>query len=634
MEARTSPPSPSHAFAHTLIDVLAEHGRHQPDALAYTFLADGEAIESQITYAELETRARAIGATLQQLGAQGERVMLLYPTGVAYVAAFLGCLYAGSVAVPMFPPPRKRLSDRLQTVVADAQATFALTTAHLMGQAQVWQAHTPGLQALHWLATDAVDPVMQTVWERPQLDADTIAFLQYTSGSTAAPKGVMVSHGNLMHNERMLQQAYEHSAETVCVSWLPLYHMGLIGNVLQTLYVGGHCILMTPAAFVQRPVRWLQAISHFRAHTSGGPNFAYDLCVQKMTAEQRAALDLSHWSLAFSGAEPIRSETLERFAEMFAPCGFRRETLYPAYGLAEATLMVTGGRKAGAPIVHAAEKTALAQHRLVSAHANDAEARTLVGCGHARLEQQIRIVDPVTRRACRPGQVGEIWVAGPSVARGYWNQPEATAQTFQAHLADTGEGPFLRTGDFGCLRHGELFITGRLKDVMIIRGHNHYPQDIEKTVEESHAALRPGCGAAFSVEVEGEERLVVVQELERNYRSKLSPKRDVKEVMAAVRQAIAEAHGLQVHAVLLLRTASLPKTTSGKIQRQASKVGFLTRSLNVISAWHAMPTPNRHAQLRPIPARVQTLSAVYKRRSAPVEHTVIQAECGAVALAA
>ena len=635
METCTYHLSSSSALANSLIDVLAEHSRQQPNALAYTFLVDGETVGPQITYRELERRARAIGATLQQLGAAGERVMLLYPSGLEYVAAYMGCLYAGSVAVPMAPPHRKRSGERLQTVVADAQAAFALTTEALWPQVMQWQAHTPGLKTLYWLTTDTIDEAVEAAWEVPRLSPDTIAFLQYTSGSTSTPRGVMVSHGNLVHNEHMLQHAYEHTAETVCVSWLPLYHdMGLIGNVLQTLYVGGHCVLMTPAAFLQRPVRWLQAISAFNAHTSGGPNFAYDVCVQKITAEQRSALDLSRWRLAFSGAEPIRAQTLNRFADVFAPCGFRRETLYPAYGLAEATLMVSGGRKAAEPIVHTVQKTALAQHRVVSAQPDDADAQTLVGCGQSRLGQQVRIVDPVTCQPCNPGQVGEIWVAGPSVTQGYWNHPEATAQTFQAQLANTGEGPFLRTGDLGCLCDGELFVTGRLKDMMIIRGSNHYPQDIEGTVEQSHVALRPGYGAAFSVEVEGEERLVVVQELERSYRCTPLSKGGVREVMTAIRQAIAEVHGLQVHAVLLLRAGSVPKTTSGKIQRQACKIGFLTRSLNVIGAWHAMPTPNRQVQTHPIPARVLPLSLARDQRRAHAKHAMAPAACAPVARAA
>ena len=638
MEACTHHASSNIASACTLIDVLADHSRTQPDAVACTFLVDGERIGAQMTYRELDRRARAIGATLQQLGAVGERVMLLYPSGLDYIAAYMGCLYAGSVAVPMFPPHRKRSGERLQTVVADAQAAFAFTTQELLPQAEAWRQHTPGLKALHWLATDAIDDAAATAWEAPDLTPDDIAFLQYTSGSTSAPKGVMVSHGNLMHNQRILQHACEHSAETVCVSWLPLYHdLGLIGKALHTLYLGGHCVLMTPAAFLQRPVRWLQAISDFKAHYSAGPNFAYDLCVQKVAEEQRATLDLSSWRIALSGAEPIRSETLRRFAETFASCGFRPETFYPAYGLAEATLLVTGSRTHAQPVVQTVQKRALAQHCIAPAHDGDADAQTLVGCGQSQLEQQLCIVDPATHRPCAPGQVGEVWVAGPSIAQGYWNNPTATAQTFHAYVAaeDIQAGPFLRTGDLGYLCDGELFVTGRIKDMMIIRGNNHYPQDIEATMEQSHAALRPGYGAAFSVDVDGEERLVVVQELERSYRSALSPKGDLREVTSAIRQAIAEGHGLQPHAILLLRTGSVPKTTSGKIQRQACKIGFLTASLNVLSAWRATPAPQRQDQALPIPARVLPLAvAARNRQRAQARRGAAPATFPPVALAA
>ena len=417
----------------------------------------------------------------------------------------------------------------------------------------------------------------------------------------------MVSHGNLLHNQQMLKVAYEHNAHTVYVSWLPLYHdMGLIGNVLQSLYIGVPCVFMPPISFLQRPVRWLNAISTYRATTSGGPNFAYDLCVRKITAEQRAALDLRCWTLAFNGAEPIRLESLERFVEVFGPHGFRRETFYPAYGLAEGTLMVTGGHKVAPPITRTVQRTALEQHRVVVTDATANDAQTLVGCGHTRLGQRLIIVDPDTRTLCPPDHVGEIWVAGASVAQGYWQRPDSTAETFQAHLADTGAGPFLRTGDLGFVHQGELFITGRLKDVLIIRGCNHYPQDIEQTVEQSHPALRPTCGAAFTVEVEGEERLVVVQEVERSYqprpcrtrppqRRHVEPtcaltreqKLDIPQVLGTIRQAVAEGHGLQVHAIVLLRTGNIAKTSSGKIQRRACRAAFLAQELSVVAAWQA-----------------------------------------------
>jgi acyl transferase domain-containing protein len=378
------------------------------------------------------------------------------------------------------------------------------------------------------------------------------------------------------------------------VSWLPLFHdMGLIGNVLQALYVGVPCILMAPAAFLQQPLRWLQAISHYRATTSGAPNFAYDLCVSKITPEQRASLDLSSWTVAFNGAEPVRADTLDRFTTAFAPCGFRREAFYPCYGMAEATLFVSGGLPSDPPLLYQVDRVALEQNRVIAA--TDEQARTLVSCGRSWLDQQLVIVDPESRSACPPGQVGEIWVAGPSVAQGYWNRPEQTQETFQAYLADGHAGPFLRTGDLGHLQDGELFITGRLKDLMIIRGRNHHPQDIELTVEQSHPALRAGCGAAFAIEIEGSEQLVVAQEVRRDQLRKL----DTEDVIGAIRQAIAEQHELQVHTVLLLKTNSIPRTSSGKIQRHACRAGFLSGGLNILHRWQQGHTDSMLTDLAP-----------------------------------
>jgi amino acid adenylation domain-containing protein len=390
----------------------------------------------------------------------------------------------------------------------------------------------------------------------------------------------MISHTNLLYNERMMQAAFQHTDDVIFVNWLPFYHdMGLIGNVILPLYISAPCILMSPLSFLQKPVRWLQAISHYKATISGGPNFAYDLCARKITPEQRATLDLNSWDIAFNGAEPVRRETLERFATTFESCGFRRESFYPCYGLAEATLIVSGGLREAAPVTHAVQGSKLEHHRVVAASIEEKGNRALVGCGHTWLDQKIVIVDPESLTLCPPHRVGEIWVSGPSVARGYWNNPEETERTFQAYLADTGEGPFLRTGDLGFLQDGELFITGRLKDLIIIRGRNYYPQDIELTVEQSHPALRPGCGAAFSVEVTDEERLVIVQEVKRRYRNP-----DVDEVARAIRGAVAERYELQVYAVILIKTGSISKTTSGKIQRHASRERFLSDDLNIVGS--------------------------------------------------
>lgn len=561
----------------TLVDLLRCRANEEPDKTAYIFLADGETEAASLTYQELDRRSQAIASHLQSLNTVGSRALLLYPPGLEFITAFFSCLYAGVVPVPAYPPAPNHSLSRLQAILADSQATIALTTTAILSKLKGRVSEFP-LEGLHCLATDGTQNNNAAEWQLPQLDSNTLAFLQYTSGSTGTPKGVMVSHSNLLHNQRLIQQGFQHNKQTIFVGWLPLYHdMGLVGNVLQPLYLGIPCILMAPVAFLQRPVRWLQAISRYKATTSGGPNFAYDLCVRKITPDERSHLDLSSWEVAFNGAEPIRAETIERFAETFAACGFRREAFYPCYGMAETTLLVSGGLKSAPPVLQNFQRQALEQNQAVLVDGTDAQ--TLVGCGQV-LQQQIAIANPETLTRCRAEQIGEIWVSGASVAQGYWQRPAQTQSTFQAYLADTGEGPFLRTGDLGFLLNGEFFVTGRLKDLIIIRGCNYYPQDIELTVEQSHPALRRGAGAVFSVTVDGEEKLVVAQEVERTYLRKL----DIEEVVGAIRQAVWKQHQLQVYGVLLLKTAGIPKTSSGKIQRSACRQGFLEESLPVVGA--------------------------------------------------
>jgi acyl-CoA synthetase (AMP-forming)/AMP-acid ligase II len=586
----------------TLVDLLRYRALHQPCKIAFTFLQDGETEASSLTYQELDRQARAIAAQMQSLGGRGERALLLYPPGLEFIEAFFGCLYAGVVAVPAYPPRPNQCLSRLQAIVADAQATIALTTTTVLSNVERQFAQSGNLQDLRWLATDNIASALASDWQEPTVSSDNLAFLQYTSGSTGTPKGVMVSHGNLLHNSALIHKCFEHTPNSRGVIWLPPYHdMGLIGGVLQPLYGGFAVTLMSPTAFLQKPLRWLQAISRYKATTSGGPNFAYDLCVRKIKPEHLASLDLSSWEVAFNGAEPIRAETLERFAAAFEPCGFRASAFYPCYGMAETTLIVSGGLKTAPPVLKTVQGDALEQNRVVPAFRNTDGARTLVGCGQTWLGQQIVIADPETLTRCGGNEVGEIWVCGKSVAQGYWRKPEETEKTFNAYLADTDEGPFFRTGDLGFLQDGDLFITGRLKDVVIIRGRNHYPQDIELTVEKSHPALRSACGAAFAVEVKGQERLVVVQEVERSYLRKL----DVNEVVGNIREMVAQEHDLQVYTVLLLKTGSIPKTSSGKIQRHACQNRFLTGSLDVVEDWSE--SPQSKAKFRHLNNEVESL---------------------------
>src|SRR5436305_542960 len=549
----------------SLIDLLRARASEARPGADYVFLTDGEREDHRVTYVDLDLRAREIAASLQGLARPGDRALLLYPPGLEFMESFFGCLYAGVVAVPAYPPRPNRALERIASIGASAPPTLILTTASLAAKAGAWADRVPGFPAARCLATDEPSPGAADLWRPPEAAPGRLAFLQYTSGSTAAPKGVMVSHATLLDNQRQIQRAFRQTTDSVVVSWLPPYHdMGLIGALLQPLFVGGSCGLMPPAACLQTPLRWLQAISRYRATTSGGPDFAYALCVARTTPEQRRELDLSSWQVAFNGAEPVRAATLARFTEAFGPCGFRPEAFFPCYGLAEATLMVTAAAGARTVSVSGAE---LQRHRVVPEEDGEG-ARRRVGCGRAGETARIAIADPETRLPVSSGGVGEIWLQGPSVAGGYWGQPEASRETFEARLAGE-DGTFLRTGDLGFVLDGELFVTGRLKDLVIIRGRNHYPQDLELTAERGHPALRPDCGAAFSVTVDGEERLVIVQEIDRRREA------EAAEAAEGIRDRILGEHDLNPFEVVVIRAGSIPKTSSGKIQRGACRDRYL-----------------------------------------------------------
>jgi phthiocerol/phenolphthiocerol synthesis type-I polyketide synthase C len=562
-----------------LIEMLRARALELGSRVAFRYLADGENEESRLTYEELELRARAIAVALAAQAAPGDRALLFYSGGLEFIAAFWGCLYAGVVGVPVFPARLHRQIPRLLAIAADSDARFVLTTAKIRRQAEDLCKRAPELKKLHWLATADLPSADADGWRDPCATLETLAFLQYTSGSTAAPRGVMVTHGNLLHNLASLREIFEFSPESIGVTWLPHYHdMGLIGGLLQPVYAGGEMIAMPPSSFLQRPVRWLTAVARYRATTMVAPNFAYDLCAQKISPEQLAPLDLSSVRVALCGAEPVRQDTLAQFAKTFGPCGFRPDAFRPAYGLAEATLIVSGQSDGRAPFAPAVRSEELQQNRIEWVEESAAGSRVLVACGGIAPGLRVAIVDPETLAPCASDRVGEIWIAGPSVARGYWRKVEESRQTFGAHIS-TGEGPFLRTGDLGFLDRGQLFVTGRQKDLIIIRGSNHYPQDLEHTVERSHRALRPACGAAFSMDEDGAERLVIVQEVNP------SASASNEDVVAAIRRALSESHEVQPDAVLLIEPRSIPRTSSGKIQRFACREGFLAGTLRVVHEW-------------------------------------------------
>jgi amino acid adenylation domain-containing protein len=562
----------------SLVDLLRERADSQPNREAFSFLTPKDSItldESSVTYAEIDRRARAIAALLQDRKAQGERALLLYPPGLDYIAALFGCFYAGVIAAPAYTPHWNKPMPRLQRMITSAEAKFALTTPQIRAQALKRLAQVPEFGLLEWL-TPCEDAIGQeAAWNDPHIHLESIAFLQYTSGSTSAPKGVILTHKNLLHNLALIEEGFALDAESRAVVWLPPYHdMGLIGGILEPLYCGFPVTLMSPVTFLQRPYHWLQAITQTRGTCGGGPNFAYELCLNAITPEERETLDLSSWNVAFSGAEPIRKETIERFTQTFLPYGFRRETFYPCYGLAEATLIVTGGTQSDAPIVRTFQKSEIELNRVTLAQNDTSAEVSFVGCGRCFSDQKMAIVDPHTLLPCPDGQIGEIWLSGPSISQGYWNLPEETQAVFDAYLADTGAGPFFRSGDLGFLHEGELFVTGRLKDLIIIRGRNYYPQDIENTAEHSHPALRQGSNAAFPLTVNGTEGIVLVQEVERHYRDWA-----LAEIFQSIQSAVISEHGVPLYAIVLIKPGSIPKTSSGKIQRHLCRDGFLGDSL-------------------------------------------------------
>lgn len=589
-----------------LIELLSTRSLSQPTKTAFVFLEDGETESARLTYRELDLQARRIAAHLQSLNMEGERALLLYQSGPEFVSAFFGCLYAGVIAVPLYPPRRTKHLSRLQDVVADAGAKLALTSSSILKNINKYFDDAPDLASLQWLDLEQELTVSANDWQKPSIYPDYLAFLQYTSGSTGKPKGVMVSHDNLLRNSRAMELTYNHTSDSVIVSWLPLFHdMGLIYGMLQPLYLGCTGIMMPPTAFLQKPMRWLQAITNYRGTHTAAPNFAYELCVrsfEKLTPEQQIELDLdlSSWVMGLNGAEPVRKETLEKFADTFAPSKFNPHTICPSYGLAEATLVVSGVKVENRTNYYSLDSKALADDQIVEVEAGHPQETTMVACGSTEIDTEVVIVNPHTLRQCSPLEVGEIWVRGSTVAKGYWQNPEKTKEIFQAYLADTNKGPFLRTGDLGFIQGGELIITGRLKDVLIIRGKNHYPQDIELTVEKSHQAIVMNHCAAFTVEIEGEEKLLVVSEIDRSLRfhgqsitakgenstvdgNVDSDKKPVfEEIVRNIRQSISREHGLQVHGVGLLRFGSIPKTSSGKIQRHACRHNFTQGKLNLL----------------------------------------------------
>ena len=562
----------------TLVALLAERARLRPGARAYAFLSDRGGEEAALTYGELHRAAAALAARLGERARPGERALLVFPPGLEFLVAFFGCLMARIIAVPMMVPRRNSARDSSGAILANCEPAIALTTSALARRRDL-MARFEGA-SLQWLeVTLAPDSAENPVLAAPQ--PQDIAFLQYTSGSTSDPRGVAVSHANLIANLEMIRLSLGNTSQSTHVNWVPLYHdMGLILNALQAFHVGAPCVLMAPNGFMQRPLNWLRAIHRYKAEVACSPNFGFDLCVSRYRADQMQGVDLSRWKIALNGAEPVRAETLRNFTRTFAAHGFQPTAVFPAYGMAEATLLISGGHRGAGQVTRAVSGAALQAHRIASP-VDAADAQILVGCGRALQGEAIAIVDPDTRTRLPLARVGEIWVSGSNVARSYWRNEAATAAGLNAEIADENAATrWLRTGDLGFLDEaGEVFITGRIKDLIVIRGINHYPQDIEQTVQRLHPSLRQNGGAAFSVPDEnGEEALAIVQEIERTARNRIDP----EELVGLIREGVADQHELFALHIALIRPGTLPKTTSGKIQRSMTRKLWLEGHLEML----------------------------------------------------
>lgn len=602
-----------------LVSILQLKAKETPDNLVYTFLENGGKSVTKINYRELDLRARAMASYLIEEGFSESRALLLYPSGMDFVLAFWACLYAKVIPVPAYPPHPSALQrnlSRLEKVIQDAEATLVLGNSLIIGMFESMKESqkvaipmesnmaSPSndsdsyLSRLKWINTDTIGREWADSWVRPNIVPTDLAFLQYTSGSTGAPKGVMVSHHNLVANALPTIEAFELTSESCWACWLPLYHdMGLIGNIIFSAIAGCQVVYFSPSEFLQNPVLWLKVISEYQATIAAAPNFAYELCVQKVKEEDLAGLDLSSWVMALNAAEPIKAQTLRNFTKRFAACGFRADSHYGAYGLAESTVFVSGGIVAEPPVLRRCDKRELQQNKVVylPSDSDSHDSVEVVGVGRGWKDQEIIIVDPATCLQCEDQIVGEVWTRGDSIPKGYWKKPEITEKVFRGHIADTGAGPYLRTGDLGFMEGSELFISGRIKDLIILRGRNIYPQDLEATASENQTALRPGCSAAFSFDDQGQDKVVLVAEL----RSSSIEPTEVAEIAAKIASDISLVHGIRLHQIEFIKPRTIAKTSSGKIQRHGCKQQFLSGKLASIAKWENPPIKTNGKEATP-----------------------------------
>jgi len=570
------------------VEILQKRAQETPDHLSHMLLGAKEEENQSLTYSQLDRAVREMAAHLQSVAEPGERALLVYPTSLEFIQAMYACLYAGIVPIPTNPPGMNRSAQRLEAIAKDARASLVLTTPEYHAAFLSDSAQFPDFAALKWVTRDAIKAGGSHSLQMPVITPQSMAFIQYTSGSTNIPKGVIISYRNFSHNLHAMHatRASEYSRDdSVILTWTPLFHdMGLLIGVFLTPTYGTPSILMPTIQFMQNPLNWLRNIQEFKATASGGPNFAYELCVNKIPLEKCEGLDLSSWKIAYNSAEPVRAETQARFAEKFAPFGFNPRSQSPCYGMAETTLVISFYTGEPKTVTYRVRRADYEQGKLIPCDSGDPkECVETVSSGKPLVDYQIAIVNPKTKHRAAPDEVGEIWVHGDSVGEGYWNRPDDTKHTFGAHIAGTHEGPFLRTGDLGFMHEGHLYITGRLKDLLIVRGRNYYPQDVEMTVENTHPALRAGGGAAFSITEDDVEQLVVVHEVQRRELEGV----DWNDVIKAIRTDIAREHGIRAHAVVLIRRATISKTSSGKIMRAETRRQFQENELQIIAEWRA-----------------------------------------------
>ncbi|MFQ5559759.1 MAG: aminotransferase class I/II-fold pyridoxal phosphate-dependent enzyme [Nitrospinota bacterium] len=564
-----------------IASILKERGKLFPEDPAYSFFERLEETQLSLNYFELDQKARAVAATLQKKGIRGERALLIYPTGLDFITAFMGCLYSGVIAIPVWPPTEDKSIRNLKHIIKDANPALALTNSALKNNEQFtnFSRDSQKENNLQWIDTGEISNDLASNYQEESVGEDDIAYLQYTSGSTSDPKGVKISHRNIIANARLIEQTYSLSRSTIGLSWLPHYHdMGLVGKILSPIYTGCQVVFTAPQTFIKRPLLWLQAISRFKATISSAPNYAYDICAslaEKARIDQQ--LDLSSWEVAISGGEPVKASTLRRFTKAFSRFGLDPKVLCPSYGLAESTLLVTGIKNNEAPVIKAFDSNSLLSSKAV-APSSGSQEKELVSSGSVTSTSGVLIVSPVTLNPCRESEVGEVWIDTPSVARGFWNNGKTNGNTFHSLLPVSGNKEYLRTGDLGFISEGHLYITGRKKDLIILAGKNYYPQDLEAVAEESHPDIRKNSCAAFQSEVDGEDQVIVVAELK-----PLSKKENFTQISAGIRSSLTTYQNIAIDKVFLVKSGSLPKTASGKIQRFLCRQHFEKGTLEILS---------------------------------------------------